>query len=143
MNRRAVLKALLSSTAAIASTILFPIKVLAKWNEAAFSAEKINTALSEFYPGKEIIPNNKITITVRPEIENGAVVPIKVDTDLPDVESIAIFVENNPNPLIANFDLSPKCKGFVSARIKMDGPSDILIIVVSKMQTFLDNQNLK
>ena len=142
MNRRFLLKTLLAGTTGLLATVLLPIKAFAKWNEAAFTAESIKTALSEYYPGKEIIPSNKINITVRPEIENGAVVPIKVDTELPEVESIAIFVENNPNPLIANFDLSPQCKGFVSTRIKMNGPSDVLVVAVSNGQPFSSSKHV-
>ena len=142
MNRRSLLKVLLTSSTGLLTTVLSPIKALAKWNEAAFTAESIKTALLEYYPDKEIIPSDKIAITVRPEVENGAVVPIKINTALPEVESIAIFVKDNPNPLIANFDLSPQCKGFVSTRIKMDGPSDVMAVVVSKGQPYSSSKHV-
>ncbi len=93
IKRRYLLKLLFAGSSAIAYSLLFPVKVLARWNEAAYAAENINEALSAYYPNKQLITSNKINITVRPEIENGAVVPIKVNTDLKNVESIAIFVE--------------------------------------------------
>ena len=77
------------------------------------------------------LPSDAIKIGVHEVIENGAVVPVKIDTDLPAVQSISIFVEHNPNPLIAHFDLSPECKGFIATRIKMNQPSDIIAIVQS------------
>ncbi len=142
IKRRYLLKLLSAGSSAIAYGLLFPVKVLARWNEAAYAAENINEALSAYYPNKQLITSNKINITVRPEIENGAVVPIKVNTDLKNVESIAIFVEKNPNPLIANFNLSPACKGFISTRIKMDGPSDILVVVVSDGQPYSTSKSV-
>ena len=131
MLRRNILKLFASGTAILVSGLLHPARVLAIWNDTAFSAQNLKAALEAYYPGLAISPSDRITIGVRPEIENGAVVPVKVNTDLPNIESIAIFVEHNPNPLIANFDLSPRCKGFISTRIKMDRPSDILVVVVS------------
>ncbi len=136
MQRRDTLKLLTAGATLFMTGLLYPARVLAKWNDKAFSAQNLQAALDAYYPGLDIIPSDRINIGVRPEIENGAVVPVKIDTDLPAIESIAIFVENNPNPLIANFDLSPVCKGFVSTRIKMDGPSDILVVVVSNGQPF-------
>ncbi len=135
MLRRSLLKLIAGSTL-LSSGLLNPLKVLAKWNEAAFSAENLQSALANYYPGQSIIPSDKIIIGVRSEIENGAVVPIKVTTDLPQVESVAIFVDKNPNPLIANFDLSSACKGFVSTRIKVDQPSDIYAVVKSEGKVF-------
>ena len=69
-------------------------------------------------------------------VENGAVVPIKVNTDLPNVVSITILVEKNPNPLIANFNLTPACAGFVATRIKVGEPSNITTVVKSNDKLF-------
>ena len=56
-------------------------------------------------------------------------VPVKIKTDLKMVKSITIFADKNPNPLIANFDLTPACIGFVSTRIKVSEPSNVIVIV--------------
>ena len=67
--------------------------------------------------------------SVYDEVENGAVVPIKVETSLKNVKTITIFADKNPNPLIANFNLTPSCSGFISTRIKVSEPSNIIVIV--------------
>ena len=72
---------------------------------------------------------DQIKIEIYDEVENGAVVPVKVKTDLKMVKSITIFADKNPNPLIANFDLTSACIGFVSTRIKVSEPSNVIIIV--------------
>lgn len=108
-----------------------PLRVLAAWNREAFSATTEKDALEKFYPGELIQKSDAITIGVYDTIENGAYVPVEISTRLSDVKSIAILVEKNPNPLIANFNLSERCNGFIATRIKMDTSSDIIAVIRS------------
>lgn len=136
MLRRETLKYLLSGSIIAFTGLIKPITALAKWNKAAFTATKLDEAMAAYFPGQQIQETNKITIGVHATVENGAVVPIKIKSDLPDIESISIFVDKNPNPLIANFDLSPGCVGFVSTRIKVQQDSNIYAVVKSKHGVF-------
>ncbi|MEW8186961.1 MAG: thiosulfate oxidation carrier protein SoxY, partial [Candidatus Thiodiazotropha endolucinida] len=61
--------------------------------------------------------------------ENGAVVPITVETGMEGVESISIIASNNPVPLVANFVMGTGATGFVSTRIKMGKTGDVLGVV--------------
>lgn len=135
MLRRELLQYLASG-----STLLFgllkPLSALAKWNQEAFDATDYNHAINSYFPEQQFEETDQIKIGVHPEVENGAVVPLKINTNLPNLESITIFVDKNPTPLIANFDLSPDCVGFVSTRIKMEQPSDIIVIVKSNGKFF-------
>jgi sulfur-oxidizing protein SoxY len=63
--------------------------------------------------------------------EDGAVVPITVESRLPNVETILIFVEKNPVPLAARFQFDPSMDAFVSLRIKMNESSDVIAVVKS------------
>lgn len=119
-----------------AGGLLKPLLAFADWNVAAFSAETEPDALAQFFPGLEVTPSDAIFISVHDLVENGAVVPIKVETDLPNVESIALMVEKNPNPLICSFNFSPECKAFISTRIKVGEPSNITAIVKSDGKLF-------
>jgi sulfur-oxidizing protein SoxY len=130
MKRRKLVKYIISVP--VLGTLLRSAAALAEWNVEAFAAETEKHALDVFFPGREIIASDAIKIGVHELIENGAVVPLKIETDLPAVQSISIFVEKNPNPLIAHFDLSPECKGFIATRIKVGQPSDIMAIVQSE-----------
>ena len=143
MLRRDTLKYLTSASLILLSGLLKPLSALAKWNEAAFSATDFDDAVSHYFPGQKIRESDQITISVHAVVENGAVVPVKIKTDLAKPESITIFIDKNPNPLIANFDLLPGCLGFVSMRIKIDQPSNIIVIVkadnnVFKTKTFVE-----
>jgi sulfur-oxidizing protein SoxY len=136
MLRRDTLKYLASGSLILLSGLLKPVSALAKWNKTAFTATDFDAAVSSYFPDQQIQETNQITISVHSVVENGAVVPVKIKTDLEKPESITIFVDKNPNPLIANFDLFPGCIGFISTRIKIDQPSNIIVIVKSEDKIF-------
>lgn len=137
-HRRNFIKTVLALPAL--SFFLKPLLALAEWNSDAFSADNAPSALAQLFPGREIIPHDKIAIGVESLVENGAVVPVKVNTDLPKVASITILVEKNPNPLIAHFELSPECKGFIATRIKVAEPSNITAVVQSAGKLYSASQ---
>jgi sulfur-oxidizing protein SoxY len=136
MLRRDTLKYLASGSLILLSGLLKPVSVLATWHKAAFAATNFDDAISSYFPGQQIQETDQITISVHPVVENGAVVPVKIKTNLAKPESITIFVDKNPNPLIANFDLFPGCIGFISTRIKVDQPSNIIVVVKSEDKIF-------
>ena len=138
MKRRQLVKYLI--TVPVLGNLLRSVAALADWNVDAFSAQTEIDALQKFFPGREIITSDAIKIGVRDLVENGAVVPVKINTELPAVQSISILVEKNPNPLIAHFDLSPECKGFIATRIKVGAPSDIIAIVQSAGKLYSKRQ---
>jgi len=137
MFRRKFLKILTSTAAIFASGLVTPIKAFAEWNQTAFSAKDFNTAIDAYFPKQKIHESNQIKIEVYDEVENGAVVPVKVETSLQNVKTITIFADKNPNPLIANFDLSPNCIGFVSTRIKVSEPSNIIVVIASNEMLYM------
>ncbi len=98
-------------------------------NKPAFTSEDLANAISQYLNGTELIDTDQIDIGVHDMVENGAVVPIKVNTSLTGADDIAIFVEHNPNPLIAQFKLGPRSQPFIATRIKVHQPSNITIIV--------------
>jgi sulfur-oxidizing protein SoxY len=136
MLRRTSLKYLATGSLLLFSGLLKPVTALAKWNQAAFSAVDFDEAINAYFPNQKLQESNKITIGVHPVIENGAVVPVKVNTDIANPESITIFVDKNPNPLIANFDLFPGCLGFISTRIKIQVPSYIVVAVKAEGKVY-------
>ncbi|NIQ97796.1 MAG: thiosulfate oxidation carrier protein SoxY, partial [Desulfuromonadales bacterium] len=51
--------------------------------------------------------------------ENGAVVPISVETSLTGVQSVSILVAKNPRPLAVSFEIPPGTLPNIACRIKM------------------------
>lgn len=132
LKRRAFLGVVV---AGLAGALLFPLRVLAAmWNKAAFDAEKLDTAQKSLEINGEITSKD-IQIIAPDRAENGAIVQVEISANIPNVEAIAIFVEKNPTPLIANIMLSQNKENNIVAqaklvtRIKMAETSDIKVIV--------------
>ena len=114
--------------AATATALLLPLRaVAAMWNKAAFDAEKLADAQNNSGNIGEI-PSSNIVIIAPDRAENGAIVQVEIATSIPNVEAIAIFVEKNPTPLIANIMLGDGAQAKLVTRIKMAETSDIKAI---------------
>lgn len=108
---------------------LAPIKVLAAiWNKAAFETAHLPDASRHLGVSDET-PTKQISIIAPERAENGAIVQVEVKSDIENTEAIAILVEKNPTPLIANFMFSNGAEPFVVTRIKMAESSDIKVVV--------------
>jgi sulfur-oxidizing protein SoxY len=107
-KRRILLKSSLAAGSvgvAIGAGLLSPRLVLAAWNEAAFTAKDVPSALSSLLGGDATESSDAIQIKAPDIAENGAVVPVTVETSLEGVKSIAIIASGNATPLVASFDL--------------------------------------
>ena len=136
MQRRSFLLGMLTLIA------LAPVKVWAAlWNKTAFEAVKINDATRSLNISAEI-PTQNIVIIAPDRAENGAIVQVEVHSKIENTEAIAILVEHNPTPLIANFMFSNGAEPFVITRIKMAETSDLKIIVKSGTQYFTRSKNI-
>lgn len=136
MQRRSFLLGMLTMIA------LAPIKVWAAlWNRPAFEAVKIKDA-RQYLNVSEEIPSSDIVIVAPERAENGAVVQIEIRSNIQNTEAIAIFVENNPTPLIANFMFGDGADPFVVTRIKMAETSDLKIVVKAGSQYFTNAKNI-
>ena len=121
---------------------LLPNKVMAAlWNKAAFESVQLNDA-SKYLDISAEIPSADIQIIAPDRAENGAIVQVEVNSSIPNTEAIAIFVEKNPTPLIANFMFSNGAEPFVVTRIKMAETSDIKIVVKAGGQYFTNAKNV-
>ncbi|MDP2247890.1 MAG: thiosulfate oxidation carrier protein SoxY [Nitrosomonadales bacterium] len=133
MQRRSFLQ-LLSAFGAV--LLIAPINALAAiWNKAAFEATTTPEAVKGLDVAQEI-PSKEIDIVAPDFAENGAVVQVEVKSRIPNTEAIAILVDKNPTPLIANFMFSNGAEPSVVTRIKMAETSDLQIIVKAGDQYF-------
>ena len=122
---------------------LLPVKVLAAlWNKAAFESVQITDAATSLNINSEIASAD-IQIIAPDRAENGAIVQVEVKSNIANTEAIAIFVEKNPTPLIANFMFSNGAEPFVVTRIKMAETSDIKVVVKVGNQYFSNAKNVE
>ena len=131
MNRRGFLGNLLKGAVCLVAATSLPRLVFAAWNEKAFKAETLDGALNSKYPGLEIVDSTAVKLKAPAIAENGAVVPVSVKTDLPDVKTISLFVAKNPSPLAATFHLTPINVADVSIRLRMGETSNLIALVES------------
>jgi sulfur-oxidizing protein SoxY len=143
-TRRVLLKAASASgLVGLAATagLLTPTRVLAVWNQAAFTASKPDQAIAAIN-GENAAASEKITIKAPDIAENGAVVPVEVSTTLENLESIALLGEKNANPLVGVYVLN-NCEGLLSTRIKMGQTANIRAIVRAGGKVYTATREVK
>lgn len=86
-------------------------------------------ALTAETAGKPLRNSAEIALEVPLIAENGAIVPIAVETTLADVRELVILVERNPTPVAARFALDPALDPYVSLRIKMNESGEVVAVV--------------
>ena len=125
MKRRNFLQA--AGIAALAGALSALSRAAFAWPAAAFRAEKSDAAVAELF-GAQAEESDAVRFKAPEIAENGAVVPVTVQYDGP-AKTIAILVEENPQPLAAAFQISPKALANVSTRIKMGKSSRVSALV--------------
>lgn len=108
----------------------------AAWNAEAFGATAQPEALRAAFGEAAITESDAIRIDTHDVVENGAYVPLQIESSLPAIDQVSILVEQNPNPLIAQFELAPRCRPFIATRIKVGAPSRISVVVRSDGRLF-------
>lgn len=141
INRRTFVKHALI-TGAVGS-LVSSFNVFAAWPAMAYKQDNISDALKELFGESTPATTDKIQLKLPNIAENGAVVPITINTSLPNVDSISILVEKNPNPLAARFNLQNTEKLNISTRIKMGKSSDVLAVVRSDGKLYAIKQFVK
>lgn len=127
-RRKFVKTSLYSGVMAVIGSSFLSNVALAEWPTAAFDETEYEPALKGLIGDQELLEGH-VTIQAPEIAENGATVPVKVSTDLSNVEWISIFGDKNPRPWISRFYFHGKSKPFVSTRIKLRETSNVVAIV--------------
>ena len=117
---------------AFGSLLHFPFRGWANWNQDAFHSRQYQIALESLYGSKVLEKTSNIKIQAPDVAENGASVPITVSTSIKEVETLSIFIENNPLPLIASYNLKQYAIPNFSVRVKIAKSSPIHVVVKSQ-----------
>ena len=126
-----------------AAGLVRPGEALASdWNKAAFEMKTVADALRAL--GAESPAGSQEILIKAPDIaENGAVVPIGVESKLPGTESITLLIEKNPQPLAASFSIPAGTEAFVTTRVKMGQSSDVYALVKADGKFYLAKKEIK
>jgi sulfur-oxidizing protein SoxY len=114
---------------AAAAGLIRPGEVFAQqWNKAAFETKSFADTLKALGGGGST-ESKQIQITAPDIAENGAVVPITIESAIPRTQTIAILIEKNPNTLSANFEIPDGTDPFITTRVKMAETSNVYAVV--------------
>jgi len=143
MDRRNFLKSMGAAIAVCAAGLLRSGGVFAAtWNSLAFTAKDTADAMKNAgYVGAA--ENKDIMIKVPDIAENGAVVPVEVTSNIPGTTSIAIFVDKNPNPMIADFEFMNGAEPFIATRVKMASTSIVRASVKAGGKIYTNSREVK
>jgi sulfur-oxidizing protein SoxY len=146
IKRRKILQAggsMSALTLAGAAGLVTPGEALAQeWNKAAFDNKNFADTLKSL--GGSGSTESKDIQIAGPEIaENGALVPVSVESRLPKTQTISIILEKNPYPLAASFDFPDGTDAFVATRVKMAESSRVYALVKADGKYFHAAREIK
>ena len=95
----------------------------------AFATKTLDATFQTLFGEREIRDTDKVKIVAAKLAENGAVVPVKVDTEFEHAKCITLIASKNPIPLVAQFSFSSTVKPFIATRIKLAESSEIIAVV--------------
>lgn len=145
LERRKALKAggglgLLALLGAVG--LVRPEVAWAEWQKSAFDAKTMNEALDAL--GVTIPEDTTAIQLTAPEVaENGAVVPVTVESSLARTEQISILVDKNPTMLVSSFTYSEGTEGYLSTRIKMAQTATVIALVKANGKFYRVSREVK
>jgi sulfur-oxidizing protein SoxY len=133
----------LQGSVALAALMALPRALLAAWPEKAFASSAASEAMTELFGTDQTTPSSAISLSAPEIAENGAVVPITVETTLDKVQSVSIVVDKNPRPLAISFEIPEGTLPNVACRIKMGQTSPVTAVVKTDSGLFSATKEVK
>jgi sulfur-oxidizing protein SoxY len=106
-------------------------RLLAAVAQVPVASGAFQKALAATLGRRNWAPSDQIAVELPQLAENGAIVPITVESRLPGTERILIFAEKNPGPLLAEFRFEPGTDAWVALRLKLNDSGPVLAIAES------------
>lgn len=142
-QRRNILRLGSALSLAISSGLLSARDVFgAEWKQAVYDAKSLDDALKAL-GGDQYAVSSQIAINAPDIAENGAVVPVSINSSAANTQLIAILVEKNPNLMSAQFTIPPGTDPAITTRIKMNGTSNVLALVKADGKWLLASKEIK
>ena len=128
--------------AAAAALLLRPFAALAAWNKEAFGAKSAADALKTLGIASPA-PSKDIVIEAPQIAENGAVVPIEIQSNIPGTTVLTVVIEKNPFPLNSRFTFREGALPFVKLNVKMGETSAVRVIAQAGARSYTASQEIK
>jgi sulfur-oxidizing protein SoxY len=129
--------------AAVLSGWLPPLSAhAATWNKDGFESKALADALKSL-GAANAAESRDISITAPDIAENGAVVPMAIQSKIPNTQSISILAEKNPFPLAATFDMANGAEPYASVRLKLGQTTHVRAIVKADGKVYTASKEVK
>jgi len=128
--------------AALAATLIAPLRAFAAWNKDAFGAKSAADALKGLGVGASA-ESKDIAIDAPQIAENGAVVPIEVTSHIAGTKSIVVVIEKNPFPLTAKFDFGEGALPYAKVNVKMGESSFVRVVAEAGGKFYTASKEVK
>ena len=89
---------------------------------------ELTKQFQQAYADQIITDSPEILVNLPTNAENGAVVPITIQSQLDNIDRVYIWAEKNPTPLVAEFELAKDMAIHITARIKLAESSHVIVI---------------
>jgi sulfur-oxidizing protein SoxY len=106
---------------------LSPRRASAADETRAFAAGTLDDVISAL--GGQPADTPQLSIAVPEFVENGALVPVQIESRLPGAQTIFVLSESNPYPLVARFSVPEGTEPFISTRIKVGASGRVFAVV--------------
>jgi sulfur-oxidizing protein SoxY len=116
---------------------------MAAWAKDAFEAKEVGAAMKGAMGGADAAESDKIKLKAPDIAENGAVVPITVNSDIDGTTSMSILVAKNNTPLTSTYELGPTTEAYISTRVKMGKTSDVIAVVKAGGKLYSTKKEVK
>lgn len=127
---------------ALAAAGMIPNVALADWNKAAFEAKSMADTLKAL-GATQPADSTDVQVTGPDIAENGAVVPVGVDSKIAGTTMVAILIDKNPNALAASFMLPAGTEANVQTRVKMGQTSNVYALVKAGDKFYMATKEIK
>ena len=142
-QRRKILRLGSALSLAMSSGLLSARDVFgAEWKQAVYDAKSLDDAFKAL-GGDQYAVSAQVVINAPDIAENGAVVPVSINSSAANTQLIAILVEKNPNLMSAQFTIPPGTDPAITTRIKMNGTSNVLALVKADGKWLLASKEIK
>lgn len=142
-SRRSFIKFGGAALGALATATLWPLRAFAAMvrPDAAFTTKDVPGILSQL--GGTATESADIEFKTPDIAENGAVVPISVNSKIAKTEQIIVMVEGNPDPLSAIFLIPEGTVPMISTRIKVSKTCKLFAVVKADGKLYMTSKETK
>ena len=140
-SRRTAIKTTGAFATLVSLGIVTQSQAQAAVDRASFAVKTLDDALKAI--GGTPATSDQVTV-VSPDIaENGAVVPVRVVSNLPNTTDLYLIIEKNPTPLAAAFMIPAGTAADVQTRVKMGQSTNVVAVVKADGKLFSATKETK